>query len=64
MSVPLAREVAVGKRQVEAAERVDLVSGPQGLPLAAGGIGVLLAGLWLVVRRKRRQIQDASQPML
>lgn len=45
---------AVPRERVKPVAFVSPLEGPRGLPLVAGGIGVLLGALWMVARRQRR----------
>jgi hypothetical protein len=54
--VPLPWNVAVARKRPRPAAWVSPLDGPKGLPMVAGGIGVLLGALWLIgtVQRRRK----------
>lgn len=54
---PLPRVVEGADMRVRAEERINPLAGAGGLPYAAGGIGVLLAGLWGVAAAQRRRLR-------
>ncbi|MBB5080913.1 hypothetical protein [Nonomuraea endophytica] len=56
--VPLPRQIAVAARTFETNEPMNLLTGHRGLSVAAGGIAVLLVGLWFVARAQRRRIAE------
>ncbi|WP_157249473.1 hypothetical protein [Nonomuraea typhae] len=53
---PLPRQIAVAHRRLDPGKPLDLLTGPRGVPVTAGGIGVLLTALWLAARTQRRRI--------
>ncbi|MFI6500572.1 hypothetical protein [Nonomuraea typhae] len=53
---PLPRQIAVAHRRLEPGKPLQLLTGPRGVPVTAGGIGVLLTALWLAARTQRRRI--------
>lgn len=48
--------LAISGNRFKPAERVNPLAGVRGLPWAAGGIAVLLGGLWLVARAQRTRL--------
>ncbi|HUR06103.1 MAG TPA: hypothetical protein VM347_26385 [Nonomuraea sp.] len=48
--------LAISGNRFQPAERVNPLAGVRGLPWAAGGIAVLLGGLWLVARAQRTRL--------
>ncbi|MEU7858952.1 hypothetical protein [Nonomuraea sp. NPDC049141] len=48
--------LAISGKRFHPAERVNPLAGVRGLPWAAGGIAVLLGGLWLVARAQRARL--------
>ncbi|MBT2230887.1 hypothetical protein [Nonomuraea sp. NEAU-A123] len=48
--------LAISGNRFHPAERVNPLAGVRGLPWAAGGIAVLLGGLWLVARAQRSRL--------
>ena len=50
---PLPRAVAAPQVRLQAAEVVNPLAGGRGLSAAAGGIAVLMAGLWAISRAHR-----------
>jgi hypothetical protein len=48
--------LAISGNRFQPAERVNPLAGVRGLPWAAGGIAVLLGGLWLVARAQRSRL--------
>ncbi|MFI6736757.1 hypothetical protein ACIBI9_27850 [Nonomuraea sp. NPDC050451] len=54
--VPLPWNVAVARKRARPVAWVSPLDGPKGLPMVAGGIGVLLGALWLIgtVQRRRK----------
>lgn len=61
LGAPLPRQLAIANRKAERAQPLDLITGLKGLPLAAGGIAVLLGALWGVLTAQRIRIQRRSQ---
>ncbi|MFI9557026.1 hypothetical protein [Nonomuraea endophytica] len=58
VGVPLPRQIAVAARTFETTEPMNLLTGHRGLSVVAGGIAVLLVGLWFVARGQRRRIAE------
>ncbi|MEV4839561.1 hypothetical protein AB0K05_34015 [Nonomuraea sp. NPDC049486] len=54
---PLPRTVDGAQVSVRAAERTNPLAGVGGLPYVAGGIGVLLVGLWAVAKAQARRMR-------
>jgi hypothetical protein len=50
---PLPRAVAAPQVRLQAAEVVNPLAGGRGLSAAAGGIAVLMAGLWAISKAHR-----------
>jgi hypothetical protein len=48
---------AIPGNRFQLAERVNPLAGIRGLPWVAGGIAVLLGGLWLVARAQRARLR-------
>lgn len=63
LGVPLPRELAVPPKKAQAASRTDLTEGLNGLPVLAGGLLVLLGGLWGVARAQRIRVSRKSRLM-
>ncbi|MFC7592721.1 hypothetical protein ACFQYP_60165 [Nonomuraea antimicrobica] len=57
---PLPWDIAAAAKPVRPAGWTSPIDGPLGLPMAAGGIGLLMAALWAVVTvqrgRNRRKV--------
>ncbi|MFI6598885.1 hypothetical protein ACIBHX_21725 [Nonomuraea sp. NPDC050536] len=55
--LPMQISVVAADRPEFAAQQFNVMTTANGFPVAAGGIGVLLAALWLVVRAQRSRIR-------
>ncbi|MEV0591591.1 hypothetical protein [Nonomuraea cavernae] len=61
LGAPLPRQIAVSTRRAQRLEPANPLAGARGAPAVAGGIAVLLGGLWVIARKQRARLQKLEQ---
>ncbi|MCA2186747.1 hypothetical protein [Nonomuraea cavernae] len=61
LGAPLPRQIAVSTRRAQRLEPANPLAGARGAPAVAGGIAVLLGGLWVVAWKQRARIRKMEQ---